>query len=77
MLTLVDRALRDARGIVAAVPAAANQMQAAARLTDTLSALELSIESVADRVSRRYFTLLPIARSLSVDAEPASRSDAA
>ena len=77
LLTLVDRALRDARGIVAAVPAAANQMQAAARLTDTLSALELSIESVADRVSRRYFTLLPIARSLSVDAEPASRSDAA
>jgi hypothetical protein len=32
---------------------------------------------VADRVSRRYFTLLPIARSLTVDTEPAMRSGAA
>jgi uncharacterized alpha-E superfamily protein len=74
LLVSVDRALRDAREIVANVLAAPNQMQAAARLSDTLSALELSIEAVADRVSRRYFTLLPIARSLSVDPEPASRS---
>ena len=77
MLASVDRALRDAREIVADVLAAPNQMQAAARLPERLSVLELAIESVADRVSRRYFTLLPIARSLSVDAEPASRSGAA
>ena len=74
LLASVDRALRVAREIVADVLAASNQMQVAARLTDRLSALELSIEAVADRVSRRYFTLLPIARSLSMDAEPASRS---
>jgi len=56
---------------------APNQMQAAARLGDRLAEIEMSIESVADRVSRRYFTLLPIARSLTVDAEPATRSGAA
>jgi uncharacterized circularly permuted ATP-grasp superfamily protein/uncharacterized alpha-E superfamily protein len=77
LLTSVDRALRDAREIVAGVLAAQNQMQAAARVTQALSDLELSIEAVADRVSRRYFTLLPIARSLTVDAEPATRSGAA
>jgi uncharacterized circularly permuted ATP-grasp superfamily protein/uncharacterized alpha-E superfamily protein len=77
LLASVDRALREAREIVTEVLTSPNQMQAAARLTDTLSALELSIESIADRVSRRYFTLLPIARSLSMDAEPASRSGAA
>jgi uncharacterized alpha-E superfamily protein len=77
LLLAVDRALRDAREIVAGVLAAPNQMQVAARLTGALAALELSIEAVADRVSRRYFTLLPIARSLTVDTEPAMRSGAA
>ncbi len=76
LLVSVDRALRDAREIVADVLAAPNQMLAAARLPDTLSELELSIEAVADRVSRRYFTLLPIARSLTVDADPATRGAA-
>jgi uncharacterized circularly permuted ATP-grasp superfamily protein/uncharacterized alpha-E superfamily protein len=77
LLTAVDRALRDAREIVAEVLRAPNQMQVAARLMDKLVAIEASIEAVADRVSRRYFTLLPIARNLTVDAEPASRSGAA
>jgi uncharacterized alpha-E superfamily protein len=77
LLVAVDRALRDAREIVTDVLHAPNQMQAAARLGDRLAEIEMSIESVADRVSRRYFTLLPIARSLTVDAEPATRSGAA
>jgi uncharacterized circularly permuted ATP-grasp superfamily protein/uncharacterized alpha-E superfamily protein len=77
LLASVDRALRDAREIVTDVLAAPNQMQAAGRLTEKLSTLELAIESVADRVSRRYFTLLPIARSLSVDVEPANRAGSA
>ena len=77
LLASVDRALRDAREIVTEVLAAPNQMQAAARLTTRLGELGALIEAIADRVSRRYFTLLPIARSLSVDAEPASRSGAA
>ena len=77
LLLSVDRAVRDARDIVAEVLRAPNQMQAAARLTEPLAAIESSIEAVADRVSRRYFTLLPIARSLTMDTEPATRSGAA
>jgi hypothetical protein len=56
---------------------APNQIAAAARLTETLRSIESSIETVADRVSRRYFTLLPIARSLTMDVEPTSRSGVA
>jgi uncharacterized circularly permuted ATP-grasp superfamily protein/uncharacterized alpha-E superfamily protein len=77
LLASVDRALRDAREMVNDVLAAPNQMQAAARLTERLGQLESLIETIADRVSRRYFTLLPIARSLTVDAEPPARSGAA
>jgi uncharacterized circularly permuted ATP-grasp superfamily protein/uncharacterized alpha-E superfamily protein len=77
LLVPIDRALREAREIVANVLRAPNQMQAAARLTEPLAAIEDLIESVADRVSRRYFTLLPIARSLTVDTEPTNRSGAA
>jgi uncharacterized alpha-E superfamily protein len=77
LLLSVDRALRESREIVTDVLRAPNQMQAAARLTDKLSELESLVESVADRVSRRYFTLLPIARSLTMDAEPAGLSGAA
>jgi uncharacterized circularly permuted ATP-grasp superfamily protein/uncharacterized alpha-E superfamily protein len=77
LLASADKAQSEARAIVADVLGATNQMQAAGRLTETLSALELSIESIADRVSRRYFTLLPIARSLSVEAEPAIRPGSA
>jgi len=76
LLLQVDRALRDAREIVTEVLNAPNQMLAAARLTEKLGALESLIESVADRISRRYFTLLPIARNLTVDAEPAGLSPA-
>jgi hypothetical protein len=50
-------------------------MAAAARLPDRLATLEIQIEAVADRISRRYFTLLPIARSLTVDSD--DESDAA
>jgi uncharacterized alpha-E superfamily protein len=77
LLVAVDRAQRDARDIVTGVLNAPNQMQAAARLGDRLNEIERAIESVADRVSRRYFTLLPIARSLTVDTDPPARSDAA
>jgi uncharacterized circularly permuted ATP-grasp superfamily protein/uncharacterized alpha-E superfamily protein len=77
LLLSVDRALRESREIVNEVLRAPNQMQAAARLTDKLSELESLVESVADRVSRRYFTLLPIARSLTMDAEPVGLSGAA
>jgi hypothetical protein len=63
--------------MVAGVLAESNQMAAAARLPERLGTIESLIESVADRVSRRYFTLLPIARSLTIDTEPAKSAGAA
>jgi uncharacterized alpha-E superfamily protein len=77
LLVSVDRALRDAREMVTEVLWAPDQMLAAARLPEKLSTLEQLIGSIADRVSRRYFTLLPIARSLTMESEPANRSGAA
>jgi len=75
-LAFVDQSLEDVRGIVADLLRAPNQMIAAARLSDRFTAAEERIELLAERVSRRYFTLLPVARSLSMDVEPA-RPDAA
>ena len=77
LLIAVDRALRDAREIVAAVARAPNQMAAAARLTAGLHEIEALVGSIAERVSRRYFTLLPVARSLNTDSDTAGLSGAA
>jgi uncharacterized alpha-E superfamily protein len=71
LLAALDPLLREAGEIVRDVLRAPDQMSAAARLPPRLMALEKEIASVADRVSRRYFTLLPVARSLGVvDVEP-------
>ena len=77
LLISVDRTLADARDLVTGVLRASNQMQAASRLTEPLAALAAAIESLSERVSRRYFTLLPIARSLTMDSEPSSLPGAA
>jgi uncharacterized circularly permuted ATP-grasp superfamily protein/uncharacterized alpha-E superfamily protein len=77
LVASVDQALRDARALVADVLRAPNQMAAAARLTEPLAELESFIEMIAERVSRRFFTLLPVARSLTTDAEPAELPGAA
>jgi uncharacterized circularly permuted ATP-grasp superfamily protein/uncharacterized alpha-E superfamily protein len=77
LLRDVDRASREARDIVNDVSRSSDQAQIAGRLTDRLAALESLIETIADRVSRRYFTLLPIARSLTRDPDPVGRSGAA
>lgn len=89
LLVSVDQALRDARAIVTAVMNAPDQMIAAARITEALTALSALIGAISERVSRRYFTLLPVARSLTMEAEadrvpqgmslgrPAERSGAA
>jgi hypothetical protein len=45
-------------------------MATTARLPPQLRKLEQAISAVADRVSRRYFTLLPVARSLGVESGP-------
>jgi hypothetical protein len=45
-------------------------MVTTALLPPRLKKLDQAIAGVGDRVSRRYFTLLPVARSLGVEAEP-------
>ena len=45
-------------------------MGAAVTLSDRFAAISGLIGSVAERVSRRYFTLLPVARSLTLETEP-------
>ena len=39
--------------------------------------LESLIEMIAERVSRRFFTLLPVARSLTMDVDPTDLPGAA
>ena len=70
LLGQIDPLLTEARDIVRDVLAARDQMVAAARLPVRLRALEAAISAVSDRVSRRYFTLLPVARSVGVEADP-------
>jgi len=62
--------LQETRDIVQDVLLSPDQMATTARLPPRLKKLEQGISAVADRVSRRYFTLLPIARSLGVESAP-------
>lgn len=68
MMTL-EPLLQETRDIVQEVLRSPDQMATAARLPSRLRKLDHAIGAVADRVSRRYFTLLPIARSLGVESE--------
>jgi uncharacterized alpha-E superfamily protein len=69
LLTSMEPLLQETRDIVEDVLRSPDQMATAARLPPRLNTLEKAISAVADRVSRRYFTLLPIARSLGVESE--------
>jgi hypothetical protein len=69
LLAAYDPLQAEVGAIVQTVLAAPDQMAAAARLPDRLRQLEQAIAAIADRVSRRYFTLLPVARSLGVDSD--------
>jgi uncharacterized circularly permuted ATP-grasp superfamily protein/uncharacterized alpha-E superfamily protein len=69
LLTAMEPLLQEARDIVQEVLHSPDQNATAARLPPRLRKLEQAIIAVADRVSRRYFTLLPIARSLGVESE--------
>jgi uncharacterized alpha-E superfamily protein len=70
LLTSMEPLLREANEIVQEVLRSPDQMGTTARLPPRLRKLEQAIGAVADRVSRRYFTLLPVARSLGVESEP-------
>ncbi len=69
LLTTVEPLLQETRDIVQDVLRSPDQMSSTARLPTRLRTLEKAISAVANRVSRRYFTLLPIARSLGVESE--------
>ena len=70
LLSAMEPLLQEARDIVQEVLRSPDQTATAARLPPRLRQLEQAIGAVADRVSRRYFTLLPVARSLGVESEP-------
>jgi uncharacterized circularly permuted ATP-grasp superfamily protein/uncharacterized alpha-E superfamily protein len=69
LLLSMEPLLREAGDIVQDVLRSPDQTATAARLPPRLKKLEQAIGAVADRVSRRYFTLLPVARSLGVESE--------
>jgi uncharacterized circularly permuted ATP-grasp superfamily protein/uncharacterized alpha-E superfamily protein len=70
LLMSMEPLLQESRGIVQEVLRSPDQMATTARLPPQLKKLEQAIGAVADRVSRRYFTLLPVARSLGMESEP-------
>ncbi len=69
LLAAIDPLLQEVHDIIRDVQRSPDQMAAAAHLPPRMRAMEAAIVAVADRVSRRYFTLLPIARSLGVENE--------
>ena len=69
LLLAMEPLLQEAHSIVEDVLQAPDQMPITARLPPRLRVLEKAISAVANRVSRRYFTLLPVARSLGVENE--------
>jgi hypothetical protein len=69
LLMTVEPLLQETRDIVQDVLRSPDQTSITARLPTRLRTLEKAISAVANRVSRRYFTLLPIARSLGVESE--------
>ncbi len=69
LLAATEPLLQETRDIVQEVLRSPDQMGVAARLPPRLRKLDRAIAAIADRVSRRYFTLLPIARSLGVESE--------
>jgi uncharacterized circularly permuted ATP-grasp superfamily protein/uncharacterized alpha-E superfamily protein len=70
LLMSMEPLLQETSEIVQEVLHSPDQMASTARLPPRLRVLEKAISAIADRVSRRYFTLLPVARSLGVETEP-------
>jgi uncharacterized circularly permuted ATP-grasp superfamily protein/uncharacterized alpha-E superfamily protein len=70
LLRAVDAMVRD-------VAAAPEQASAATRLPPRLRDLRDEVAGLSNRVSRRYFALLPTARSVGIDSEAPARLGAA
>jgi uncharacterized alpha-E superfamily protein len=69
LLASIDPLLAETGAIIQDVLQSPDQMATTARLPPRLRELDEAIAAIADRVSRRYFTLLPVARSLGVESD--------
>lgn len=70
LVTAIDPLSHEASVIISDVLTARDQNVAAARLPNRLRELEGAIAELSDRVSRRYFAMLPVAQSLGIEEEP-------
>ncbi len=69
LVVAVDPLSREASAIITDVLTARDQNVAAAYLPPRLRELEAAVGELSDRVSRRYFAMLPVARSVGMDEE--------
>jgi uncharacterized alpha-E superfamily protein len=67
LLATVDPLTQEVAAIIRDTLQARDQMVTATTLPPRLRAIEAEIAALSDRVSRRYFALLPIARSLGME----------
>jgi uncharacterized circularly permuted ATP-grasp superfamily protein/uncharacterized alpha-E superfamily protein len=72
-----DILLREAQALVQSVLAGPDQAAAAAHLPPRLEALGQAVASLSDRLTRRYFALLPAVQTLGMEAETPSLLGAA
>jgi hypothetical protein len=71
-LATTDGLLGDVAAMVQRVTQAPDQAKAAVLLPDDLRGLRDAVAELSDRLSRRYFAVLPTLRSIGLDA-PAQR----
>jgi uncharacterized alpha-E superfamily protein len=77
MAGIATTLLATADAMVRGVEAAQDQGHAATRLPSRLRDLRDEVAGLSNRVSRRYFALLPTARSVGIDSEAPARLGAA
>ena len=68
--------LDETQEMVRSVIRAADQSAAAAALPPRLTALKRAVADLSNRVARRYFAVLPAARSVGLEAQPSLRGAA-
>jgi uncharacterized alpha-E superfamily protein len=77
LVTVAEALLADVRKMVNDVAETPLQAQAAIQLTPLLRACAEAIAALSDQITRRYFALVPAARSVGVDAHEAELRGAA
>jgi len=69
LVAMVDGLLEDVQAMVRCVTAAVDQAYAARALPDPLRGLRDGVAELSDRLSRRYFALLPTARAVGISGD--------